>query len=506
MGRPLDFDAITTMLRIIVILASLTQLTAAIWERYQATFGKNYDAQQAAERQRIFNENVDRINAHNLAHDLGLTSYRMGLNEFTDMSRSEYELVRGLRYSGEQTARTGHPFTLTQNPDRELPKKVDYRKSGHVTPVKNQGLCGSCWAFSATGSLEGQLSIQNGTLVSLSEQNLLDCSRENQGCDGGYMDKAFEYIKKNGGIDTEESYPYTGRKGKCMFKKKNIGARVTGHVDVPAEDEQALKLAVAKIGPISVGIDASKDSFRFYKEGIYDESSCSTSQLDHGVLVVGYGSEKGKDYWLEGYVTPVKDQGQCGSCWAFSTTGSLEGQHFKATGKLVSLSEQNLVDCSGDEGNNGCEGGLMDQGFTYIKNNGGIDTEESYPYNAEDGDCAFKSNAVGARVTGFVDIDSGSEKALQKAVATVGPVSVAIDASNDSFQLYKEGIYDEPACSSTQLDHGVLAVGYGSENGVDYWLVKNSWNTVWGQDGYIKMARNKDNQCGIASQASYPTV
>jgi len=208
-----------------------------------------------------------------------------------------------------------------------------------------------------------------------------------------------------------------------------------------------------------------------------------------------------KDWTTLGAVTPVKDQGQCGSCWAFSTTGSLEGANFLYGSKILSsLSEQELVDCSGSAGNQGCNGGLMDDAFKWIKSNG-LCLESSYPYTGRDGTCQ-KSRCTNAISTVKSWTDITNEDDLATAVGNVGPVSIAVDA-NLKWQLYTGGVMSASFCPKNSLDHGVLAVGYNKSSG--YWKVKNSWNTSWGEKGYVRLVYGQ-NACGLANSASYPTL
>lgn len=225
-------------------------------------------------------------------------------------------------------------------------------------------------------------------------------------------------------------------------------------------------------------------------------------------LYAGVQVPESLDWRLYGAVTPVKDQAICGSCWSFATTGAVEGALFLKTGSLQVLSQQMLVDCSWGFGNNGCDGGEEWRGYEWIMKHGGIATTETYgAYMGMNGLCHLNESQLVARVRSYTNVTSGDGEALRLALFKHGPVAVSIDAAHRSFVFYSHGVYYEPACGNTtkDLDHAVLAVGYGVLQGEPYWLVKNSWSTYWGNDGYILMS-TKDNNCGVATDATYVTL
>jgi len=206
------------------------------------------------------------------------------------------------------------------------------------------------------------------------------------------------------------------------------------------------------------------------------------------------------DWRKQGFVSGVKDQGQCGSCWAFSTVANIEGQFVRNGGKLTQFAEQQLVDCD-DNGDQGCNGGLMENAFEFLVKSGGLMAQEDYPYTASDDTCKFDESKVQVTLSSFEKYGSTDEEEIATFLAQTGPLSVAINA--DPLQFYSSGIVDEDesSCDPLGLNHGVTLVGYGTEGTSKYWIVKNSWGANWGEEGYFRVARGKGT-CGINTDIS----
>ena len=249
--------------------------------------------------------------------------------------------------------------------------------------------------------------------------------------------------------------------------------------------------------------DLTEEEFIAKFTGLKYTGNQKRSSIKH--VSTGLGQQASIDWRAKGAVNPVKNQGQCGSCWAFSATSSIESAVFLRSGKLLNLAEQQLVDCSGAFGNLGCNGGWMDWSFNYLLSSGGQQQTADYPYTARDGTCKFNKALVKASISSYTDIPASDCNALASGI-TKQPVSVTIAAN--AIMFYTGGIFDNASCG-TSLNHAVTAVGYGSENGKNFFLVRNSWGTGWGEQGYIRFSRDNqtpDGICGICMVTSYPNA
>ncbi|KAG6515791.1 hypothetical protein ZIOFF_026221 [Zingiber officinale] len=247
-------------------------------------------------RLEVFKENLRLVEEHNAAADRGVHAFRLGMNQFADLTNEEFRarfLGNFSRLRRSASGKISSRYRLREGDD--LPDSIDWREKGAVVPVKDQGQCGDCWAFSTVAAVEGINKIVTGNLISLSEQELLDCDTGNDGCDGGHMDVAFKFIIDNGGINSEENYLYTGEQGTCDTNKVDAHVvSIDSYENVPSNNEKSLQKAVAN-QPVSVGIETG-ENFKLYDSGIYT-ADCGTN-LDHAVTIVGYGTENDKDYWI----------------------------------------------------------------------------------------------------------------------------------------------------------------------------------------------------------------
>ncbi|XP_056402028.1 cathepsin K-like isoform X2 [Hyla sarda] len=296
------------------------------WEQWKRTYQKQYNGKfDEAMRRLIWEKNFKFIINHNMEFSQGLHTYELAMNQLGDMTSEEVaRTMTGLKVPPQN--RSGNYTAALEDEDETgaLPQSIDYRKKGYVTPIRNQGSCGSCWAFSSVGALEGQLKKTTGKLIVLSPQNLVDCVKENDGCGGGYMTNAFQYVRDNKGIDSEEAYPYVGEDQTCNYTTAGKAAKCKSYKEVMKGDEKALKKAVGTVGPVSVGIDATLSTFQFYSKGVYYDKNCDAEDINHAVLVVGYGVQKKAKYWIvknswgdtwgnKGYILMARDKGNaCG--------------------------------------------------------------------------------------------------------------------------------------------------------------------------------------------------
>ncbi|XP_076252091.1 digestive cysteine proteinase 2-like [Rhynchophorus ferrugineus] len=264
------------------------------WMKFKRENGKMYNDLEEKLRFDIFTENIKKIVMHNQKYFNGLIHYHIGINQFSDLTKNEF--VKNIL---KLNTPSGHSYRNKRSArqKRQALPEIDWRQRGAVTEVKNQKSCGSCWSFSAIGSLESQFFLKTGHLVSLSEQNLMDCAvdQTNRACSGGWMSNAYDYLK-NHWVTSENIYPYRGQQQECQLLSNSYQVSIKDYYTIPP-NEESLKQAVSNIGPISGAMDAS--NLQFYAGGVFRDDDCDTSgYVNHGILVVGYGNEAGRDYWL----------------------------------------------------------------------------------------------------------------------------------------------------------------------------------------------------------------
>jgi len=286
----------------------------------------------------------------------------------------------------------------------------------------------------------------------------------------------------------------------AFFKRYSIFKQNLDYINEHNAKNMSFQMEMNRFG------DLTFDEFSTTYKGrpVRSESTVSSSSFVP-ISADRVGAGGALDWRTKGAVSPIQDQGQCGSCYSFSGIASIEGAWALKKGALIKLSEQQVVDCSRSLGNEGCNGGYEKNVFQYVINNRGIGTSAKYPYTGRDNQaCKGSTNPSVVTISSQKSIPANNENAMMTAVQ-LGPISIAVDASH-SFQFYSRGVFDDRGCG-TSLDHAINIVGFGTDTttGKDYWIVRNSWGTSWGESGYIRVIRNK-NMCGLALDSVYPVV
>ncbi|MBN3316380.1 CATK protein, partial [Atractosteus spatula] len=310
------------------------------------------------------------------------------------------------------------------------------------------------------------------------------------------LDSEWEAWQEEFGNPTREAHPLQRRE----IWEQNYRA-IEDHNSRYAEGQEAYEMAMNQFGDLTAEEFVGRKDAPLATSTRHVDLMLSATELRQAASRLNLTSI---DYRASGYVTPVEDQGICGSCWAYSATGALEAQWKKKTGHLIPLSKQQLIDCTA--GIKGCTGGWASLAYDYIIHNEGIQAEATYPYVMREQPCAADKTKVAATIGSWKFLPIGSEQALEDALVTIGPVAISIDTTRPSFQFYRRGIYYDPECSVWKQTHAMLLTGFGTEGSEQYWTIRNSWGPWWGEDGYVRLAKNRNRHCGISQYGVLPFV